>query len=99
MNPVPLDIGPRVLSVAVDEHGDRSASLQLAIETAGYYGIDEDDARQVSNEIAQAVSQWRNLAGKFGIPAAQQTYMETAFEHADMDLALEFGKPVKGTSR
>lgn len=49
--------------------------------------------------LALAVSQWRNLAGKFGIPAAQQTYMETAFDHADMDLALKFGKPVKGTSR
>lgn len=53
----------------------------------------------MSNEVAQAVSQWRDLAGKFGIPAAQKTYMEAAFEHADMDLALEFGKPVKGTSR
>ena len=88
MNPVPADVGPRVLSLAVDEQGDRTASLALAIETAGYYGIDDDEAKRISHEVATAVSQWRALAGQFGLSAADQAYMESAFEHADKELAL-----------
>lgn len=91
MNPVPADVGPRVLSLAIDEQGDRTASLALAIETAGYYGLSDTDAKALSYEIAKAVSQWRYLAGNFGLSSADQAYMESAFEHRDMEEAMDYG--------
>lgn len=93
MNPVPEDVGPRVLSLAIDEHGDRTASMQLALDTAGYYGLDDTEAKQVAGEVAEAVSKWRELTGKFGISAAQQNYMESAFEHDDLEMGLSFLTP------
>lgn len=90
MNPVPEDVGPRVLSLAIDEHGDRTANLQLALDAAEYYGLNSEEARQVAGEVAAAVSKWRELAGKFGISAAQQNYMESAFEHEDLEMGLVF---------
>lgn len=55
MNPVPPNVGPRVLSLAVDMYGDRTASLQLAMDTTGYYGLSANSAVKVAGEVATAV--------------------------------------------
>lgn len=90
MNPVPADVGPRVLSLSIDMAGDRTASLQLAISTAGYYGLTASDAEQIAGEVAVAVKGWRDLANGYGVSAAQLRYMESAFEHEDLWRALSF---------
>lgn len=88
MNPVPADIGPRVLSTAIDEYGDRTARLNLAMETAGYYGIDKGQAKAISKEVASAVSEWKVKAQTYGLSDSDKSYMESAFDHDDMDQAL-----------
>lgn len=90
MNPVPAEMGPRVLSLSVDTVGDRTASLQLALDTARYYGLSGQIAEQVAGEVAVAVKGWRDLASPYGIGAAQLSYMESAFEHEDLRQALSF---------
>ncbi len=88
MNPVPADVGPRVLSLSVDMAGDRTASLQLALDTAGYYGLSASDAKQIASEVAVAVNGWRDLANRYGISPSQLGYMGSAFEHEDLSQAL-----------
>lgn len=90
MNPVPADVGPRVLSLSVDMAGDRTASLQLAMDTAGYYGLSASNAEQIAGEVAGAVKGWRDLANRYGVIGAQRSYMESAFEHEDLYQALSF---------
>lgn len=88
MNPVPADVGPRVLSLSVDMYGDRTASLQLAMDTAGYYGLSANSAVKVAGEVATAVKAWGELTTRYGITGAQRDYMASAFEHDDLHRAL-----------
>lgn len=90
MNPVPADVGPRVLSLSVDMYGDRTASLQLAMDNAGYYGLSADRAKEIAGEVAGAVKTWSDLTNRYGIGATQRDYMASAFEHDDLRQALSF---------
>src|SRR5882672_7554387 len=58
LNPVPLDIKPRVLTTAIDED-DGTASLDLALATAAHYKVKDDQARTIAREVGAAVSRWR----------------------------------------
>ena len=92
INPVPLDLRPRVLSTAIDLD-DATASLDLALQVATYFEISADDAYQIAYEVGTAVSAWRNVAANLGLAASQIERMETAFEHADLKKAVA-GKPI-----
>lgn len=87
LNPTPTDVRPRVLSLAVDDQ-DQTASLELAFQVAGYFGIDDNAARQVANEVGQAVATWRDEAQRIGIRGAEIDRMASAFEHDDLRLAI-----------
>lgn len=89
LNPVPVDIRPRVLSTAIDLD-DPTASLDLALETAVYYGLTLQQAKEISVSVAGAVSQWRREAANLDIPSGEIDRMATAFDHADMRQALSF---------
>jgi serine/threonine-protein kinase HipA len=91
LNPVPLDVKPRVLCTAIDE-ADQSASLNLALSVAGYFELNEPQARAIANEVTAAVSNWRSVAMSFGISAAECTRMASAFEHSDRHTTLLSGK-------
>lgn len=78
---------PRVLSTAI-EIDDASASLDLALETAEYYGIKPSDARIIAVEVAKAVSGWRAAAAELDIPSREIDRMASAFVHQDMEKAL-----------
>ena len=55
------------LSLNVSEN-DNSISIDLAIETAHYYGIKEADARLMAAEILAIVrDNWENIAKKCGL--------------------------------
>jgi serine/threonine-protein kinase HipA len=86
LNPVPVDVKPRVLSNAIDEE-DQTASLGLALSVAEYFELDEDEAEQIAGEIGKVVAGWREEAARLGLGNAELERMESAFAHADLEAA------------
>ena len=83
LNPVPADIGPRVLSTSIAAD-DFTASLDLALETAEHYRLGLNDARTITKEVADAIAQWRAVARGLGAARQDIDRMASAFEHADL---------------
>jgi serine/threonine-protein kinase HipA len=88
LNPVPTDIKPRVLSTAIDLD-DRTASLKLALEVAGYFELGEAEAHKIAGQVGHAVATWRKQAAKLGLTPAGIDRMASAFEHEDLQAALK----------
>ncbi len=86
LNPVPVDIKPRVLSTSIDLE-DATASMELAFEVAGYFGLQAGQARAIATEVAQVVSTWRKEAERLGLQR-EVARMASAFEHDDLRRAL-----------
>jgi serine/threonine-protein kinase HipA len=87
MNPVPVDVKPRILSTSIDPD-DPSASIDLAFAAADYFGLKNKDARGIAAEIGKAVTAWRSVAEKAGINKGEIDRMASAFEHEDLDEAM-----------
>ena len=87
LNPVPLDIKPRVLTTAIDED-DGTASLDLAMKTAAHYKLNPDKAQSIMREVGAAVSRWRETAKASGLSATEIERMSSAFEHDDLKQAM-----------
>jgi serine/threonine-protein kinase HipA len=88
LNPIPLDVRPRVLSLAITLD-DATANLGLAFEVAEYFGISADEAQRIAGEVGRAVSQWREAAGRVGLEGRPIDRMASAFEHEDLRQSLE----------
>lgn len=88
LNPVPTDVKPRVLATAIDLD-DGTASLDRAMDVAGYFELDAETARGIAAEVGQAVTTWRNEATRLGLSPSEIDRMASAFEHADLRAALE----------
>ena len=86
LNPVPIDIKPRVLVTAITED-DNTASLALAFEVAGYFEISTTRAREIAAEVAAVVSTWRAQAKRRGISRQEIDRMASAFEHRALEIA------------
>lgn len=84
VNPVPIDVKPRVLSTAIDLD-DATASLELALQVANYFEIGQEDANQIAYEVGTAVSSWRGVAAALGIPVS---FRHRAFRIAIMKSSL-----------
>ncbi len=87
LNPVPVDIKPRVLTTAINED-DNTASLALAMEVAGYFEIDEAKAWGMAAEVGKAVAKWRDEAARLGIKKEEIDRMASAFEHDDLKASI-----------
>jgi serine/threonine-protein kinase HipA len=87
LNPVPTEIKPRVLTLAINEE-DTTASLSVAMEVAGYFDLEEAQAREIAAQVAQATSRWRDEAAEQGIAKREIDRMASAFEHEDLKEAL-----------
>jgi serine/threonine-protein kinase HipA len=87
LNPVPVDVKPRILSTAINEE-DTTASLSLAMEVAGYFELDDAEARDIAAQIGKAVSNWRDEAAGHGITKNEIERMASAFEHDDLKEAF-----------
>lgn len=87
LNPVPVDVSPRVLSNAIDVD-DQSASVELAFSVAEYFELNPDEAREVATEVAGIVSGWREEADRVGLTRGECERMASAFEHSDLRRAL-----------
>jgi serine/threonine-protein kinase HipA len=88
LNPVPVDIKPRVLTTAINED-DGTASLELALSVAEYFEVDAGVARRVAKQVGRVVALWRTTATAAGIKKTELDQMASAFEHKDLDMALK----------
>jgi serine/threonine-protein kinase HipA len=87
LNPTPVDIKPRILTTAINEE-DTTASLSTAMQVAGYFGLQDAQAREIAAQVAQATSKWRDEATEHGVTKAEIERMTSAFEHTDFKEAL-----------
>jgi serine/threonine-protein kinase HipA len=94
LNPVPTDIKPRILTTTIDLD-DGTASLNLALEVAGYFELGAGEAHKIAGQAGQAVATWRKAAAKLGLTAAEMDRMASAFEHEDLQAALAPGSPAR----
>lgn len=86
LNPVPAEVKPRFLTTAINEQ-DTTASLNVALDTANYFGLEAKNARAIAAEVGAAVARWRAEAAAFGLTKSQIDRMASAFEHEDLVLA------------
>ncbi len=99
LNPVPVDIKPRILSTAINLD-DGTASLELALTVAEYFGLNAERARAIAAEVGEAVADWRKEAAQLGLKGSEIDRMASAFEHGDLRQArslrtLASHKPVQ----
>jgi serine/threonine-protein kinase HipA len=86
LNPVPVDIKPRVLTTAINMD-DGTASLKLAFEVAPYFELAATGARRIAKQVGVAVATWRREAAKLGLSHTEIERMASAFEHEDLKAA------------
>ena len=89
LNPVPVDIKPRILTTAINED-DNTASLDLAMVVAPYFELEQARARADAGAVARAVTNWRDEAARQGLAKEEIERMASAFDHADLKAALAF---------
>ena len=80
VNPVPYG---NELALSVDTV-DASISIDLAIETAKYYGIEESDAKKYASNILTTVkNNWEAFASKNGLSRGEIENMRPAFRESE----------------
>ncbi len=82
LNPMPIDLHPRVLTTAIDE-ADGSASLDLAYEVAGHFGVKPGKAKTIASEVGAAIAGWHEVAAALGLSSKEIERMASAFEHEE----------------
>lgn len=87
LNPVPVDIKPRILTTAINED-DTAASLDLAMSVADYFELEKDKAKAIATQVGKVVSTWRDKAARHGIGKTEIARMASAFEHNDLKQAV-----------
>ena len=87
LNPVPVDIKPRVLATAIDMD-DGTASLELAMSVAEYFQLNPIEARDIAGQVGRAVAKWRIVASQLGLKSVAIDRMASAFEHDDLKAAV-----------
>ena len=91
LNPVPVDVKPRVHALAIDEF-DGTASLETALTVAPRFGMTERAAHTAMAEVGRAVSGWRDAAARHGLTADDVERMASAFDHQDARTAAGSGR-------
>jgi serine/threonine-protein kinase HipA len=82
LNPVPVEVKPRVLTTNIDLD-DGTASIELVLSVAEYFGLSSSRAREVISEVARATGTWRREAAGLGIARTEIEKMSSAFDHED----------------
>lgn len=78
LNPVPMEIKPRVLSTAIT-FDDATGSIALAKSVAQDFDITSNEADRITIEVQNAVMTWKNEAKKLGIASSEIALMASAF--------------------
>jgi serine/threonine-protein kinase HipA len=88
LNPVPVDVKPRILATEIDI-GNATADIDLALSVAEYFELGSDEARHIVHHVGNAVANWRAEAANAGIQMAEIDRMASAFEHPDLKKATK----------
>ena len=88
LNPVPVEIRPRVLSTTIDEM-DGTCSIDQVLKVSSYFNVKLSEARRTTKAVAEVVKNWRLEATKLKIKKNEVDQMESAFEHTDLKEALK----------
>ena len=91
LNPVPIDIKPRVLSTGIT-FDSAEASLTVALEVAEEFGLGKRGAEQIAHEVGEATFDWDKEAARLGLSRKEIDRMESAFVHRDSELAKSLSK-------
>lgn len=78
INPIETGSG---LSLNITED-DNSLDLELALEIAEYFRLDNKRANKIINQIKNSVQHWREISIKYGIPKTEQDLISRAFSKA-----------------
>ena len=79
INPDPAP-GRKNLSTAINE-AETEARIDLLLEVAPYFRLDQNAVTEVISDVERAVSRWRVVARRTGLSASEMESMEPAFEH------------------
>jgi serine/threonine-protein kinase HipA len=88
LNPVPIEVKPRVLTTNIDLD-DGTASIDLVLSVAEYFGLPSNRTKVVVAEVAKAVGTWRREAAGLGIARTEIEKMSSAFDHVDFKKATK----------
>ena len=83
----PEHVKGRYLSTYITEDNS-TASLELAFDVAEYFGLNHSDARDIAQGICEVTQNWHIEAKRLNISKRDIEFMETAFEHDDLQLGL-----------
>jgi serine/threonine-protein kinase HipA len=75
INPDEQGIGLK-LNISED---DNSLDFELALSVAGYFGLSKEPAKTILNEVKTSISNWREVASKWGISGSEQEMVVGAF--------------------
>lgn len=78
LNPVPLDVKPRILSTYIDFH-DGTGTIEHVLSVASYFDLDKDEANVIVHDLQHVLSNWKLEAEKFGIKKREIERMDSAF--------------------
>ena len=87
LNPVPTDLGARVLTTNIDLD-EGTCSLELLEAASEFFALTLPQARSIIGEVATVTKAWRDTAREVGARAAEIDRMASAFEHEDLRRAL-----------
>jgi len=76
INPNPQNAG--ALTTFISEN-DNSANINLALQVAFYFGIKEEEANKIIQEMQFVIKDWGNVAKSFGIKRSEIEMMKKAF--------------------
>ncbi len=82
LNPVPIEVKARELSTWISEEGP-DASLELALNAAKYFGLKEDQANIIIEEVSWAFKNWRDTARLIGMSTTDIAIYATALPQSD----------------
>lgn len=77
LNPVPLAEKVRELTTWISEEGPE-ASLELAHRAAPFFGLKNEDANRIVDEVSAGLAGWRGLARQLGMSAEDVAAYATA---------------------
>ena len=79
LNPVPLAEKARELTTWISEEGP-DASLDLARRAAPFFALKNEQAETIIGQVGAALKDWKNVAHKLGMSAADIAVYATAIE-------------------
>jgi serine/threonine-protein kinase HipA len=79
INPTPYGAGLR-LNIS---ETDNAQNLELALEVAPYFRLNNIKAKEIIDETVRVVQDWPKVAKNFGISKDEQERMESAFDYAN----------------